>query len=35
VGARRLRLDPAEGHGFADRRLQRFTRNAFNAMLGQ
>jgi hypothetical protein len=27
-----FRADPAEGHGFADRRLQRFVRNAFNAM---
>jgi hypothetical protein len=27
-----FRADQQEGHGFADRRLQRFMRNAFNAM---
>lgn len=27
-----FKADPQEGHGFADKRLQRFMRNAFNAM---
>jgi hypothetical protein len=30
-----FKADPQEGHGFADRRLQRFMRNAFSAMLAR